>query len=524
MSKNCFVSRLSVLAGKAALVLAAAVSMLLFLLEWVYWAALINEDETVSLNRTPILRTAVGLLLLAGAGAILWRYRGKFRKISENGFFLFCSVLWIAAGIWMLRHVSRSYIQWDPAWVYSAAVSFGQGDYSALLSGGYLSAYPHQLGFIAWLQCVAFFAGSRMSTLLCLQINLFLIWLANLMIFLIVRMEFRSRAVTLACTAASFLFLPQLFSFLFLYSNVPGITFTLVSLYFMLRSRRCTRAPGSGLFLLLHLFFIVLAVLIRKNALIAAIAMAILHLLHFLRAPQGGKRLISLTAALLLLPLCLGAGTAVRRHYERVSGIQVGDGIPSAAFVTMGLQEGRRAAGWYNGYNWDVFMQENCDSDAAAARARADLSERLTAFRDPGYALRFFLQKLCTTWCEPTFECFMKGPLSDAGAYCDTPILQALYNTQSALFRGLPGFLQPAQMLVYLLCGLYPFLLRKRKEGLPDVCLFAAIYLLGGFLFHLLWETKSLYVQCYFLPLLFIAGHAAVLLCRIWQAAACRDA
>ena len=43
------------------------------------------------------------------------------------------------------------------------------------------------------------------------------------------------------------------------------------------------------------------------------------------------------------------------------------------AYVEMGLQDSPDAPGWWNGYNWNVYTDNNCDSEQASAQVKNDL-------------------------------------------------------------------------------------------------------------------------------------------------------
>ena len=62
------------------------------------------------------------------------------------------------------------------------------------------------------------------------------------------------------------------------------------------------------------------------------------------------------------------------------------------AYVEMGLQDSPDAPGWWNGYNWNVYTDNNCDSEQASAQVKNDLKNTLIYYlQHPKECLDFFL-------------------------------------------------------------------------------------------------------------------------------------
>ena len=66
--------------------------------------------------------------------------------------------------------------------------------------------------------------------------------------------------------------------------------------------------------------------------------------------------------------------------------------------------------------------------------------------------------------------------------------------------------------LIYALSALHPWLRRRNGAPRSAYALFAQVFFLGGFLFHILWETKSMYVLCYCVCLVPVAAQSAMML------------
>lgn len=179
------------------------------------------------------------------------------------------------------------------------------------------------------------------------------------------------------------------------------------------------------------------------------------------------------------------------------SGMETGKGVPKAAFVAMGLQEGPYAPGWYNFYNLSVFMESGYDTDAAAQIAREDIGRSLREFgSDPGRAVQFFYKKTASMWNNPTYQSFwvVTTRTNELGTQ---PLLQSVF--EGRIKDALTSYMNLYQSLVFTgaFCGV-ALRLRKIQRG---QLMFATIFI-GMFLFHLVWEAKSQYAVTYFVFLI----------------------
>ena len=60
----------------------------------------------------------------------------------------------------------------------------------------------------------------------------------------------------------------------------------------------------------------------------------------------------------------------------------------------MGLQDSDVAPGWYNGYNWSVYENNNGDYDVANSQAISDLGNTLSYYlTHPGEFITFYIER-----------------------------------------------------------------------------------------------------------------------------------
>lgn len=200
--------------------------------------------------------------------------------------------------------------------------------------------------------------------------------------------------------AALLFYLPISFYITFIYGNLLGFCFSIIGLYYeylFLRTCHWKHALLSGL-------SIGLSVLIRHNYSITFIAMILIAAAHILF--EKHRKAIGLLFCFVLFYFAgkFGLNLAI----SQMTGMTPSDGVPMTAYVAMGLQEGeRRAPGWYNGYNKEVFTSNHYNTKAASAAAQESIEKSLALFkRDPFSALSFFVQKTASEWNNPSFQCF----------------------------------------------------------------------------------------------------------------------
>ncbi|MCM1309177.1 MAG: hypothetical protein NC223_11310, partial [Butyrivibrio sp.] len=183
--------------------------------------------------------------------------------------------------------------------------------------------------------------------------------------------------------------------------------------------------------------------------------------------------------------------------------------------IAMRLQENDlRMDGWSNAYNEQTYIQSGFDGVEASRRAAADIRERLDFFADnPLSAYKFFKNKLRSTWTEPTFQSLWSGPLEDCGQPVKTGFLKNLYGG-GASYEAVNVFGSVINTLIYAfaLAGAAFSLISRRKTGFFGLSV--SMYLVGGFIFHTVWETKSQYVYPYVYMLIPLAAGSLARACR----------
>ena len=83
------------------------------------------------------------------------------------------------------------------------------------------------------------------------------------------------------------------------------------------------------------------------------------------------------------------------------------EGLSFYSYVAMGLQEGDKAPGWYNGFNHDSYAKCDNDTEKHKEYSKKTIDKRIELFKsDFDYADEFFTKKIVSEWNNPTYQVF----------------------------------------------------------------------------------------------------------------------
>ena len=507
----------------------------------------LNSKEHMEYNHVSIPFILFFLVLLI---LFIVSLRKKFfRYISPQVVASISALFYLWTGLVLIYRVDPA-IRADAKFCFEAAVGFLNNDYSSLERGGYLFENAHQIGFVLYEMLLAHISQDIRFVYF---INLVLTLVNNLLIVRLTSIMTgeNEEAIKLA-SLLSLLFLPQLYFILFGYNQTISITLMLLSSVMLGRFLRQHGIP-SMLFMIITAY---LAACVRGNASIFIIAECIIILLHYLRrkaaaekelrkrsenpdyrysdepVPAPRRNRLCLMALTLLLTAFVLSGPTMRLAGERVTGQEMPQQLPKHMWIAMGMQGGDLAPGWYNGYIYRTYRNNDYNMALTSEMAKQEISDRIQVFAgNPGLMLFFYSQKIISTWCEPTFESVWSGPLEDMNQHIDGKLLHALY-TGGKPYSVYCNYCALIDLLLYIGAAIGAFALltglvrprtknrnkkdRRSKVLSPaclDMLLFPALFLIGGFLFHILWETKSQYAMVYIYMLIPLTSFGYAMIC-----------
>lgn len=493
------------------------------------------------------------LLELAGFGLLFCgclHFYDKFGRKFRRGLLIFTLGFIFCLGV-LLILFGRTVPAADAMSVYNAALEWIQGNLDVIHpTVSYLSYYPQQIGLMAFLELfLRIWNLTGISAPAWHFIKLIYVCLlctAVLFQYLSLKYLWREHWEEISCCYLLLVCcnLPMIMYSSFVYGEIPSFAALSVGLYLLLRllsgitfpdhihtgsregislkssdsetvvcavpspelhSTWSTFFTGTG-----SILFLALSVMLRKNSLIPIIAVLLVLLFESLRFGRSVRaRLCLLGMAVCLAVTSVGILPLVQKCYEKKAGNTLSSGVTAMSYFAMGMQEAPRGCGWYNGFNIDTYDAAGMDSALANEISRQAVLERLAYFREHlGYAVDFYARKHLSQWAD--------------GTYASRQATLAAYGGRSGFFQEVyDGSLSSAyiewgnawQDVLYL--GTLVFCIstvhRKRKytatalQGSNTASLYlyvGLIAVLGGFLFHILWEANSRYIFLYSLLLM----------------------
>lgn len=390
------------------------------------------------------------------------------------------------------------------AWeTQNAARMLHQGVYTPFEPGKYISFYPHQSGLVLLHWLLQFLAPEDTKLFLCLNIlsyGVILLCLGSL-----------SKAIgmgewgALAVTLVGVLFYPLALYTVFVYGTLLGLALSLVGLRMVIgfceNGRTLQELAGAVL--------LGLAIAVKQNYQIFLIG----ALLYTLYSALGRRKHCWWCAGLLCVSFVAASKLPVLL-LEHMTGRSLQRGLPHMGWVCMGLQDSPdRGPGWYNDYIRNIYDAADGDFAAQQALIQTDLREILSHFRQhPLSALRFFIRKNATQWNDPTFQGLWFYPALAKFNDAELPFLAGKLCSEGC--QSLLGKLGSCfTTLVYgglILWAWVPS--PKKRHSVEDLL---AVILVGGFLFHTLWEAKAQYTMPYFVLVLPLAVQGYLRLKRL---------
>ena len=475
--------------------------------------------QTVALVREPLLRS---LLLSLAALAALLGVHGLLERLGGVRLGAGLCALWLAAAllwIWAIGMRQRA----DAQMVLADAHQFARNHYDAL-SGDYLQVCTYQLGIALPLHMLArLFSGATMGQLdfLAQCVNAALgIAGAGVLAALLgvhgllerlggVRLGAGLCAQWLAAVAQELLDRRAASATLLLYIvSLPTLLFAqfvyninlmiLLGAGAMLCFARYARTGRVG-FGLAYAALAGLATVAKPNAEIVLLALLICALLH----GWANRDMKIVLLAALSLAIGKGAFAAVAAWYGKQGGVDFRANVSMLARLAMGMQESPIAAGWYNKYI-EQFFAADVTAQQEKEQALAAIGARLDWMREnPAAALAFYREKLLTQWLDPAYDSLWMGELSEkVGRY--NGLIGSIYRRKDGLRTLMDGYMDAMQTAVYALSAVGGARLLKKKGDMAALAL--PVTILGGALYHLLFEAKAQYAYPYMVYMLPLAA------------------
>ena len=401
--------------------------------------------------------------------------------------------IWFLVSLWVV--CTQVPANADQRFTMMAARSIAQGDFSNTGPYSYLYIYNNQIGWTMVIYLLdKLFGPLNYAAYQLLMAGLTVLILNELTCF--GALLGMSRAKQLAVIVLGAAFVPLALYSSFIYGTIPGLWLSLAAIRLEIQYFRDGRLRHG----ILSALCIALAVMVKMNYLIFMAAMLIYALLEAF----GKKGIKKLMIVLFMAVFYVVQARVPVAALENISGKPVPQGCATLSWVAMGLQDGERP-GWYNQYNENTFAESSYDVHEQIKWVKSDIKYRIgELLSDLDYARNFFVKKTASQWNEPTFQsvwvsinhyqdAYRHGVMSVDNSW-PQGILSPMGNHKVTLYMNHLSFLMLVGCLLYsLLCS---------AQGENHYRLILAMVVVGGFLFHLVWEVKGQYALPYYVLLL----------------------
>lgn len=404
------------------------------------------------------------------------------KKINLNAIGIIVSILSI--GIAISTALCIKIHPWaDYAICCNLADQFNSGNFTDYFQpGSYISMVPYQLGLISVERILLAVFGSRYEVLQYAMIPT---------VGLFTYSGFRICAkLSNNNTASCFLYFWLVLTFIPLYlyitvpyGDLPSTAFLMFACYITLEFLDNPKWWKGILIFTACL----LALLVRTNSLIFFIGFGIVLILLY---RNYKKKCIQLFLIFLSAFIISKASVSLMYDKYRTKDTQ----IPYIAWLVMGMNYD--TYGWWNNYVFALMERSNNDTGEASKIAKAELKDEMTDYgKNPGKLAELFYQKSQVQWNAPMLQSMnlTKLDIDEKNVYHSLyfgslrPIAEKFMNVTLSFIYG--------WFCVYLVFG---FIDKNRK--ISDYLF--TIGILGGFIFTMMWESKTRYGFPYILMLL----------------------
>ena len=456
------------------------------------------SEQKMIVEGEKLLLVIISLLVFYALGYFLLQAMSRWRIES---FFAFVLIFHALLGT-LLVFFGRSGPAADSASVYDMALKLSQKDLSFIANpDSYLSFYPQQIGLTVFLAALIKvlkllpFENSlhHLLKLIYVALNCVTITFG----YLSVKEIWRSKKVSAAFLYLSLFNLPFVMYSSFIYGEIPSLAAMSVAVFFLCRLEKKHGVPIPNI--VLSVVFMTLAVFVRKNSLIFMIAALIVLVLIFMKNRKK-EYLITAAAAFIacvvILPLTLD-------YYELEVKDDVSKGVTMYSYIAMGMQDSSRGPGWYNGFNFDTYKNTGMDTKETNIISSKAIEDRAEYFKEnPKEGFTFYRDKFLTQWTDPTYASCQATYVDFGGR---AKIIQKIYDGDYNKFYVF--FCNMFQNVIYI--GVFIWSLNNFRKvvttGRKECMVFAyigIITVIGGFLFHMIWEANSRYIFPYAMMLI----------------------
>lgn len=424
---------------------------------------------------------AVTLLLVI---ILIWLVKNNFFNINKKYILIIELCVFCILSVIYLVYNFKFDVDCDSKEVFYSAESLYYGDYSVLDYTSYINEYPNNAGLLTFeLFLFNIFKSALAVKKVFRVLNLCSIILSYFFIYKITDILFDDYVVDMCLLFVMIGFSQYIFYVTFIYGNVLSYAFSIASIYFLISYLKNTKI----LYFLISLACITFSVYIKENSLIVLIAELIVLLCKSIEI----KKYIKLILCCAILVICtFSVSYYPQKWCSSIAGYDYSETkLPTIAWIAYGLNYDPRTPGRFFSEIIDIHKNEKFDNSAVIDDSKVYINRVINEFsKNPLLAIDFYFNKIRSSWCNPRYDAFTL-------LYND---IDPMFKKDS--FQNIFSYVWDGYLNIFSL-GMLLFIFNKNKKN-DFVTLLPALVFVGGFIFHLFWEIKSVYVYFYILLLL----------------------
>lgn len=458
----------------------------------------------------------IGLTILAALAFL----RKKINISKVNTLFIvlimmvmttFISLKWI--------YTARSIASGDALTLLNTARDAAQDKYDSFFHSyayygnySYYLFYPFQLGYVFFAEILYRIFGTEQTHILFQIPNVIALNFIYVGVVKITKKIFDRKSVTNLTAILLGVCLQPMFMTTFTYGLLLGLAFSVWSIYFIIRYMKEDKLRFAAVSVVL----MAISVLLKYNNMIMMAAVCIALILHVI----DKKKFLALAVAAIMVLSSIGLQQLVIYSYSVRSGAELNTQVSQTLYFYLGISDSGMAPGWYNGKAMETLRDSKMDVDKANRIAKRGIEERFDELleEDPETKnmklTEFYHKKLVSQLNEPSFESIWISEVRnhDYPEGAETPkLLDSVYT--GGLHKVLDLWFNYYTMIIYLFftAGMVWMVVKKKLQA---EAIILPVTVLGGILYHLLFEGKSQYLLTYFILLIPFAAYGIVMSMR----------
>ena len=481
-------------------VIVSFILLVLFSLSLIFTAKFVGISENITYEIDNIVLNIVYTLLFC---AVLYFLNKLLKKVNEKILIIIGCVFIAIIGIFWVNYLQVP-VKADQKMIYTISLEFLDGDFHSLTKPYYLFNHPLQLGILYFVAIIYKVIGYR-NPLVFQNCNILFVIISAILLYKICNIIYKNKNINriLLLLLPLYIILPMMS--VLVYGNIIGLMFSLLAIYMLFKYLEYRKIR----YLILTVISMICSIILKQNYQIFLIAIIIILILDMLKKFRK-ENIIAIIAMVVLINLI---NPIIYFITETITGEKVNDGIPMSSYIAMGMYESYdRASGWYNAkFNVEsVYIDNNYDSDSTNQESIDVIKNRLSFFiKNPKDMIIYYADKISSTWLEPSFQTiWFSNPAEEY------EVAKEHYESHKYIPSILTGdisnilikYLDIYEIIIFGSSFIFIIINLKRK----NINYYNIIFTLGffgGFLFHILWETKCIYViPFYYLLLPLSAG------------------